>query len=82
MLGLLVQINAENVTNKLQVWIQKDIARTVTLKMGGKRILKQDSVIVLILSISKVEIFVKPVINLFLDVLNALLLILLATNLM
>ena len=59
----LVLIPAMNVTNQLQIWTQKEHVQTVTLTMDGKRTLKQDSVNVLILSILKVAIFVKLVIN-------------------
>jgi len=59
----LVLIPAMNVTNQLQIWTQKEHVQSVTLTMDGKRTLKQDSVNVLILSILKVAIFVKLVIN-------------------
>lgn len=51
------------VTNQLQIRIQKEHVQTVILKMVGTRTLKPDSVNVLIMSMSKVEISVKPVIN-------------------
>jgi hypothetical protein len=55
----LMLIPVMNVTNQLQIWIQKEHVQTVILTMDGKRTLKQDSVNALILSISKVAIFVK-----------------------
>ena len=59
----LMLIPVMNVTNQLQIWIQKEHVQTVILTMDGKRTLKQDSVNALILSISKVAIFVKLVIK-------------------
>jgi bifunctional DNase/RNase len=45
----LVLIHGMNVTNQLQIWIQKEHAQTATLKMDGKRTPKPDSVNVLIM---------------------------------
>jgi chromate transport protein ChrA len=59
----LVLIPAMNVTNQLLIWIHMELVQTVILEMDGKKTLKQDSVNVQILSISKVAIFVKHVIN-------------------